>query len=123
MFAFTALLTDTATRSVRSSSKLEIYLRGFVIISQYFLIKHHRSFGHATIAQHNIKDFFSKCDQNIKHVLWHVIAAHVAFYSQPGLNPPPLPSIFKCVRFATSQARNLIFMNGTGANLTEKNLF
>ena len=46
----------------------------FVIIFQNFLIARHKSFGCATIARHNIK-----------HVLWHVIAAHVTFYSQPGL--------------------------------------
>ena len=47
----------------------------FVIISQNFLITCHNSFGHVIIARHNIK-----------HVLWHAIATHVAFYSQPGLD-------------------------------------
>ena len=42
----------------------------FVIISQNILIAHHKSFGLVTIACHNIK-----------HVLWHAIVAHVAFYS------------------------------------------
>ena len=46
----------------------------FVILSQNPLITRHKSFGHETIAHHNIK-----------HVLWHVIATRVAFYSQPGL--------------------------------------
>ena len=48
----------------------------FVIIFQNFLIAFHKSFGHATIARHDIK-----------HVLWHAIATHVTFYSQPGLKP------------------------------------
>ena len=75
MFAFTALFTDTATRSVRLSSKLQIYLRAtFVIISQNILTARHKSFGRATIVRHNIK-----------HVLWRAIAARVAFYSRPGL--------------------------------------
>ena len=46
----------------------------FVIISQNFLIARHKFFGRVTIVCHNIK-----------HVLWHTTAAHVAFYSQPGL--------------------------------------
>ena len=46
----------------------------FVIISQNFLIAHHKSFGHVTITHHNTK-----------HVLWHLIVARVAFYSWPGL--------------------------------------
>ena len=46
----------------------------FIIISQKFLIERHKSFSQVTIARHNIK-----------HVLWHVIAARVAFYSWPGL--------------------------------------
>ena len=47
----------------------------FVIISQNFLIACDKSFGHATIACHNIK-----------HVLWCAIAAHLAFYSWPGVH-------------------------------------
>ena len=43
-------------------------------ISQHFLIARHKSFGRATVAHHYIK-----------HVLWHAIAASVAFYSRPGL--------------------------------------
>ena len=46
----------------------------FVIISEIFLIARHKSFGHVTIARHNIK-----------HVLWRATAARVAFYSRPGL--------------------------------------
>ena len=46
----------------------------FVSISQHFLITCYKSFGRATITHHNIK-----------HVLWHLIATHVAFYSRPGL--------------------------------------
>ena len=46
-----------------------------VIISQKILIAHHKSFGRATIARHNIK-----------HVLWRAIGARVAFYSRPGLS-------------------------------------
>ena len=46
----------------------------FIIIYQNFLIACHKSFGHATIARHNIK-----------HVLWRAIATRVAFYSRPGL--------------------------------------
>ena len=46
----------------------------FVIISQNFLIAHHKCFGRVTIARHNIK-----------LVLWRAIAARVAFYSWPGL--------------------------------------
>ena len=46
-----------------------------VIISQIFLIAHYKSFGRVTIASHNIK-----------HVLWHAIAARVVFYSWPGLS-------------------------------------
>ena len=46
----------------------------FVIISQNFLIARHKFFGRVTITCHNIK-----------HVLWRTTAAHVAFYSQPGL--------------------------------------
>ena len=46
----------------------------FAIISQNFLIARHKFFGRVTIACHNIK-----------HVLWHTTAAHVAFYSRPGL--------------------------------------
>ena len=47
----------------------------FVIIFQHFLITHHKSFGHATIAH-----------VNIKHFLWRAIATRVTFYSRPGLN-------------------------------------
>ena len=46
----------------------------FVIISRNFLIGRHKSFGHVTIARHNIKN-----------VLWRAIAVRVPFYSRPGL--------------------------------------
>ena len=47
----------------------------FGIISQYFLIVRHKSFGRAIVARHNIKN-----------VLWRAIAARVTFYSRPGLH-------------------------------------
>ena len=47
-----------------------------------------KSFGWATIACHNIK-----------HVLWHAIATHVALYSQPGLK---LDSTFPSIQFLTN---------------------
>ena len=46
----------------------------FLIISQKFLIACYKSFGCATITRHNIK-----------HVLCRAVAAHVAYYSRPGL--------------------------------------
>ena len=67
MFAFTALFTDSATRSVRSLSLGAT----FVVISQKFFVARHKSFGRATIAHHNMK-----------HVLWRVIATRVAFFSR-----------------------------------------
>ena len=72
MFAFTVLFTDTATRSVNRRQSCKYTLGAtFVIIFQHFLITHHKSFGHATIARHNIK-----------HFLWRAIATRVAFYSR-----------------------------------------
>ena len=86
MFAFTALFTDTATRSVRLTSKQKINLRDYL---HYYISKMFnqtsKSSGCLTIACHNIK-----------HVLWHAVAARVALYSQLGLK---LDSTFPSIQF------------------------